>query len=251
MEEEITRTARVLVRRYEWRLVTVARLEARVARRLQSTGAQPTLSLDLVCEQEAGAELFAACERGRLRTASPTEQQQMEWAFHDLSNYLTALTPRLLPPAPSVGWEDLVQETLIEVHQKLANCEQPAAFLGWAVTILKRKGAATWRIIRREDPLPADEVAEAALLPRMVEARNRHVDPEGDQDVLRMLHECLDTDEERLRALWDFQGWKRREWAMVFDTPLGRFDRLGVVIKRKLQQCSLFQMLVGYPASAA
>lgn len=246
---DLARAARALVHRYGWQLVTEARLVARVAGR-RSDQATPPPTLDILCEQEAGAELFAACERGGLRTATPAERQAAEAAYHDLGNYLTVVARHLPPPAPGVTWDDLVQATLLEIYRKHHTCTQPRAFLGWAVTILKRQGAATWRTAGREVPLPAGEQAEAALLRQGGNARNRHVDPEGDQDLLRVLHECLDTDEERLRALWEFQGWKRREWALVFDAPLTRFDRLGVIIKRKLRQCLAFRALIGPPLAA-
>ena len=248
VEEEIARAAGRLVRAYDWWLVTEGGLRARVARRLRE--ADPPVSLDILCEQEAGAVLFAACERGGLRTATPTDQQQREWAFHDLGNYLTAVTRRLPPAAPDATWTDLVQETLLDIHRQYQTCRQPVAFLSWAVAIMKRKGAGTWRTAHPEEPLPAGEEAEAALLRRAVEPRPRHVDPEGDQEVLRVLHECLDTDEERLRVVWTFVGWKRREWAMVFDAPLARFDQLGVTVKRKLQRCAAFQAWLGQPVPA-
>jgi DNA-directed RNA polymerase specialized sigma24 family protein len=247
MEEEIARAARQLVRAYDWWLITEDALAARVAERLRAPGSP---RLDILCEQEAGALLFAACEHGGLRTATPTEQQQRERAFHDLANYLTAVACRLPPPAPAIAWDDLVQETLLEIHQKYGTCRQPLAFLGWAVTILKRKGAGTWRTGGREEPLPAGDGAEAALLERAVEPPSRQVDPAGDQEVLRVLHECLDTDEERLRVVWVFAGWKRRDWALVFDTSLARFDQLGVTVKRKLLRCPAFRALVSQPVPA-
>ncbi len=251
--EEVARTARALVRRYDWRLVTEPRLVEQVAIRLRAPEWRLLPTLDMLCEQGAGSVLFAACERGGLRTATANERRQMEWAYHDLGNYLTTISRRLPSPAASVVWEDLVQETLVEISQRYGTCEQPPTFLGWAVTILKRKGAATWRTTRREEPLPDDEAAEAARLPPgslAVDTRNRHVDPEGDQEILRILHRCLDTDEERLRMLWEIVGWKRREWALVFDTPLPRFDQLGVIVKRKLRRCASFLALVGHPVSA-
>ncbi len=252
--EDIARAARTLVRRYAWRLVTEARLVERVAQRLCEPEPRLPPTLDMLCEQAAGVVLFGACERGGLRTATASERRQVEGAYQDLGNYLTAMTIRLLPPAPTVTWDDLVQETLIEIHQRYRTCEQPATFLGWAVTILKRKGAATWRTLHREEPLPEDEAAEVALLPPGSPAsgdlRNRHVDPEGDQEVLRILHQCLDTDEERLRMVWDIVGWKRREWVLVFDAPLARFDQLGVTVKRKLRRCAAFLALVGQPVPA-
>jgi DNA-directed RNA polymerase specialized sigma24 family protein len=249
--EDIGRAARTLVRRYAWRLVSEARLVEQVSQRLHEPEPRLPPTLDMLCEQAAGVVLFAACEHGGLRTATGSERRQMEGAYHDLGNYLSAMTPRLLPLAPTVTWDDLVQDTLIEIHQRYHTCEQPVTFLGWAVTILKRKGAATWRTRRREEPLPDDEAAEIALLPpRPGDSRNRHVDPEGDQEVLRILHQCLDTDEERLRMVWDIVGWKRREWALVFDAPLARFDQLGVTVKRKLRRCAAFLALVSGPVSA-
>lgn len=247
--EDIARAARALVRRYDWRLVSEARLVEQVAQRLHEPEPRLPPTVDFLCEQAAGMLLFAACERGGLRSATSGERRQMEAAYHDLGNYLTAMTERLLPPTASVTWDDLVQETLIEIHQRYRTCEQPATFLGWAVTILKRKGAATWRTAHRDEPLPEDETAEVALLPGG-DPRNRHVDPEGDQEVLRILRQCLDSDEERLRMLWEILGWKRREWALVFDAPLARFDRLGVIVKRKLRHCASFLALVGHPVSA-
>jgi DNA-directed RNA polymerase specialized sigma24 family protein len=242
--DAIAAAARQLVRRYAWRLITEPGLVARVARRMQAPEPLPP-DPAILCEQEAGAELFAACERGGLRSATAHERQQQEWAYHDLGNYLFTLAPRLPPPAPGVAWADLVQETLIEVHQRYPTCRQPSAFLGWAVAILKHKGAGTWRTARPTDPLPGDD-EEAAAAPRAHQA-----DPAGDQDVLRLLHECLDSDEERLRALWPFLGLKRREWALVFDAPLARFDQLGVAVKRKLLRCPAFLAWAGQPGAAA
>jgi hypothetical protein len=71
-------------------------------------------------------------------------------------------------------------------------------------------------------------------------ARDRRVDPLGDQELLHILHDCLETDEERAWALWICLGLKRREWAMIFDTPLSHFDWLRVRVQRKLRHCPRF-----------
>ncbi|MDQ2809612.1 MAG: hypothetical protein M3Z04_22285 [Chloroflexota bacterium] len=74
--------------------------------------------------------------------------------------------------------------------------------------------------------------------------RTRTVDPLGDQAVFRLLHECLDTDEERLWALCVALGVKRRELGIIFDTPVARFDAVGASVRRKLRQHPAFQGLL-------
>jgi DNA-directed RNA polymerase specialized sigma24 family protein len=122
------------------------------------------------------------------------------------------------------------------VYQQVATCRQPEAFLAWAIVILRRTAAGTWRHPRSaplevSQSMPQQEASWEPILPLATS------DPGGDQELLRLLHDCLDTDEERAWALWIFfVGLKRREWELIFDVPLTRYDTLGQQVKRKLRR---------------
>jgi DNA-directed RNA polymerase specialized sigma24 family protein len=217
--------------RYRWQFLTPTRLAERLTQLLVAPG---MMDLAVVCKQAAGIELYTALH-------TPATQ---EWAFADLRSYLTLLAKRLPAPCPGVSWDDLVQDTLIEIQQTYPTCQVPTAFLAWAGTILKRKGTATWR---RHPPLSLEAIAArepTGIGKQWSSERDRHVDPLGDQDFLRLLHDCLETDEERAWALWIALGLKRREWSLVFDTPLPHFDWLRVRVQRKLRHCPRFHLLV-------
>jgi DNA-directed RNA polymerase specialized sigma24 family protein len=238
--EQISQASQQMSARYRWRFLTPTRLAQRMAQ-LLAESRTPAGDLPVLCKQAASIELYNA-----LHTAAT-----QEIAYADLSSYLTVVAGRLPPPRPDVSWDDLVQDTLIDVQQKYATCEVPAAFLAWAVTILKRKGMATWR---REPTLSLEALAardETTLNGEWIGARDRHVDPLGDQELLRLLHDCLDSDEERAWALWIALGLKRREWSMVFDAPVPHFDWLRVRVQRKLRHCPRFRLLVARSAGAA
>lgn len=232
-QEQIVQTCQELVDRYRWQFLTAQRLAARVAQLLAAPMPPPGVALPLLCKQAAGVELHTALQTPA--TKAP--------ALEDLSRYLTALAVRLPPPRPDVSWDDLVQDTLIEINQKPGACRVPAALLAWAVAILKRKGGATWRT---RPAISLEALAESAhpAQPDPSLSRDRHVDPLGDQELLQILHDCLETDEERAWALWICLGLKRREWAMIFDSPLTHFDWLRVRVQRKLRQCPRFLVLM-------
>lgn len=226
-------TCRQMSARYRWQFLTPARLAQRITQILAES-LPPAVDLHVLCKQAVSIELY---------TALQTHATQ-GLAFADLSSYLAVLADRLPSPRPGVGWDDLVQDTLIDIQQTYATCQVPAAFLAWAVTILKRKGTATWRSqppLSLEAMTARDQTLTGQEWPAM---RDRRVDPLGDQDFLRFLHDCLDTDEERAWALWIALGLKRREWSLVFDTPLPHFDWLRVRVQRKLRHCPRFHLLV-------
>lgn len=149
-----------------------------------------------------------------------------------MRRYLTVLAQRL-PLAAAGSADDLVQDALLTIHATLPACRQPATFLAWAATIQRRQAYAAWH---RRPPTASLETllaADARLEP--AELHDRRVDPAGDQAVFRLLHDCLDTDEERLWAVCVALGIKRRELGLIFDTPVAHFDALGVTVRRKLR----------------
>jgi len=138
--------------------------------------------------------------------------------------------------------EDGVQEALLTVCATLPACRQPAGFLAWAATILRRQAYAAWH----RSPPTASLAALLEADPRWEPAdpRARSIDPAGDQAVFRLLHDCLDTEEERLWALCVALGVKRRELGIIFDTPLPRFDSVGATVRRKLRRAPAWRMLL-------
>ena len=171
------------------------------------------------------------------------QQQRQAVAYGDVRRYLMVLAGRL--PLPAGGAvEDGVQDALLTVCATLPACRQPGGFLAWAATILRRQAYAAWH----RAPPPASLEALLAADPRLEPAdpRARHVDPAGDQAVFRLLHNCLDTDEERLWALCVALGVKRRELGLIFDTSLLRFDAVGASVRRKLRRAPAFRALRGH-----
>ncbi|HUS15326.1 MAG TPA: sigma factor [Chloroflexia bacterium] len=200
------------------------------------------------CERVVSAALFDACVRGGLPTATPDERHRQELAYRDLSAYLCTIARYLrLPPEYEAG--DLVQETLIVVQQTHRHCRDPEAFLAWAATILRRQAQASWKDRPALRPLELDalDLAGQGRQAPCPPARDRSVDAAGDQELLRLLHDCLSTDEERLWALCMMLGLKRRELGLIFDQPLARFDYIARIVKRKLAANPQFRALFVQP----
>ena len=240
--EQVGRIARALTARYDWQLVKaewlVARVEAQLGTLPPTAGA---VDIERLCKDEVSWELFEACMRGGLRSASAGERLRQEQAYHDLYTYLTCIAQHLRCAAPCSDPGDLVQEALIAIRRDYTQCRQPHVFLEWAAQVLRNKRADSWRQFREETSLEAllerSGLAATEVVTYVCTGRDRHVDPTGDQELFRILHDCLDTDEERLLAFMGIMGLKRREIAMLFDTPLARWDRVRMAVKRKLE-CS-------------
>lgn len=222
-----------LIQHYDWHWVQPAALVAQAQNAAaDSLGAASGEGAHII-EQAASGILFSGCQDPATREA----------AYQDLTSYLRKWTRHLAPPAPGVLWEDLLQETLRTIVEGRVPCQDPTAFLHWAVVILKRAAAGTWRSPRPAQlDMPGVEEPAAPLAT---------TDPAGDQELLRLLHDCLDTDEERTWALAVFfAGLKRREWALLFDTPIERYDTLGQQVKRKLRRSVRFRAFFGKDRNA-
>ncbi len=235
--DPITHMATELVQGYKWQFVTEPQLVhgAHQAQADRHLAAAELTAGDVRqwCLQTAGHLLYQGCNR----------RPRDEGAYRDLYHYLLLQAPALAPPHPTVEWVDLVQETLLDIYRQPAACRVPAAFLAWALTILKRKGARSWDR-RTLDSLEKAQAAEDAAL-HHPDPHDRHQDPLGDQELLGVLHDCLANDEERGWAVWHFYvGLKRREWAMAFDGGLRQFDRLQRVVIGKLRHCDLFLLFM-------
>ena len=231
--ELITHVAVELVQSYRWQFITESVLLTGAQQAQADRGlAHAALTVGEVrqwCLQTAGTLLYQGCNR----------RPRDEVAYRDLYHYLLLHAPTLPPPHPSVEWVDLVQETLLDIYRQPNGCRVPAAFLVWALTILKRKGARSWDQ-RVHDSLDKAQAAGDAAL-EQPDQRDRHKDPLGDQELLGVLHNCLDTDEERGWAVWHFYvGLKRREWTIAFDGGVRQFDRLQRAVVGKLRHCDLF-----------
>jgi DNA-directed RNA polymerase specialized sigma24 family protein len=208
------------------------------------------LELERRCERAASLLLYGFCERGELQTASPQERADRERAYADLGRYLLHAGPRLRrTPGPGVEWPEVVQSALIEIHHSYRACKAPEAFLAWCVGVLNRVRAGSWKqadtLTTALDP---DVPAPAADDPATDAGRVRTVDAVGDQDVLRAIHDCLSTLEERLAALCIVFGLKRREILLVFggdDQKLtNRLDNARRAALRHLRECGQFMALV-------
>ncbi|MDQ2807988.1 MAG: hypothetical protein M3Z04_13925 [Chloroflexota bacterium] len=210
-------TARRLIGQYSWQLLG--------ARELVTLAATEAGAPRSACYSAYSRALYAAC-------GAATDPRRQAAAWSDLGRYLHVLAVRLPPPAGDDP-ADAVQAALLTVHATWARCRQPGGFLAWAGTILRRQAYAAWRATPPTDSLDALLAADPSQEPA---DRTRTVDPLGDQAVFALLHECLDTDEERLWALCVALGVKRRELGLIFDTPLARFDVVGATVRRKLRR---------------
>jgi DNA-directed RNA polymerase specialized sigma24 family protein len=248
--------ARRLITRYAWQSVTEEWIVERVLQWIAETPPPlPRLAdrdrwLEGLAEQAAGEALYRACSLTPGAPPTADEAAQMRQGYTDLGNYLFAIAATLPEPAAGLERADLVQMTLAAVYAHIAECRQPRTFLAWAAQILRNQQRGNWRRARHEISWPADaEAGDAGGAAARLGPRDAN--PEGDQDVLRILRRCLDSDEERTLALCFTFGLKRRELGMVFERPLAYFDELGRKVKRKLRQCPEFQaLLVGEPAGS-
>jgi DNA-directed RNA polymerase specialized sigma24 family protein len=223
-----------MVARYQWQFVTPAALAA--------PGGSASPDLRRLGQQAAGLLLYAA-------RAGPEPARNA--AYGDLRRYLARAGAGRPPPAPPAAWDDVIQEARAAVAARLAGCRAPRAFLPWALAILENQRRQTWRA-----PVPVslealqEARADYAPVARGAE-RDRHVDPAGDQELLRILRRCLDTDEERGMALWLMLGLKRREWGLIFASPLTHYDGLRQQVRRKLGGCPAFLRLFARLPQAA
>lgn len=214
---------------YSWQLLGATELA-------QFAGAEvgaPTAA----CYSAASRAVYAACGAGSAPEATAADRQRQVVAYEDLRRYLTVLARQLPLPADGAV-ENGVQDALLTVWETRPACRQPAGFLAGAATILRRQAYTAWH----HRPPTASSEALLAADPRVdpADPRARSGDPAGDQAVFRLLHHCLDADEERLWALCVALGVKRRELGLIFDTPLPRFDSVGATVRRKLRGHPVF-----------
>jgi RNA polymerase sigma factor (sigma-70 family) len=99
-------------------------------------------------------------------------------AFEQLSAYLYRIAAAMLrdrPGGPELA-ADCTQVALVKVYQNLDRCQEPAAFRGWAASILRRTVIDAIRQSRSLEalPLPEDDHHLAAIA----------VDPPADPDEL-------------------------------------------------------------------
>ena len=249
-QEQIAQMAGRLIKTYAWEVVSAQWIVERIIQRLASRAAGASDPPDLVrwVEQAASEALYKACTAPGGAVA-PAARARLEQGYQDLGNYLTEAARLLHTPVAGLERTDLVQETLAAVYQRYAECRHPAQFLAWATGILYNLGRANWREHRRA---AADINSRPARRARHRTALDRDyaANPLGDQELLRVLHECLDTDEERMLALCFTFGLKRRELGIVFDRPLAHFDELGRKVRRKLRRCGSFRDLFDAPLPA-
>ena len=261
-KQEVAECAQRLIAQYGWQSVKAGSLMARV---LEHSVVDANLSgpyaLQKLCERAAAEQLYAACERGVLRTVTADEKQRWEQAYQDLGNWLHVIASRMhSSPAPGVPWQDVVQNTLVEVHAHYAGCKDPQSFLGFAATILERQRIRSWReFIQRtrwETPLEREESLDNAVgdsqTPQALiteEGADSSVldygslDQGGEKTIFTVLGECLRTDDQRILALGLLFDLKRREIMRIFGMAEDKFDNVRRTLKARLRQCGRAEVL--------
>jgi RNA polymerase sigma factor (sigma-70 family) len=105
------------------------------------------------------AELYAAC-----RSVDPLVQAD---AYEALWGYLYQVVLQMVHDQPDA--EDLAQDcaqiALIRVHERLAECREPAAFRAWARRIASRVAIDELRSRRKLVPFPEDDAEETSAQP--------------------------------------------------------------------------------------
>lgn len=230
-DADLSASAAALIARYGWQAVTVRTVVERVQDRQAQHPAAP-MPVTRLCREEASAILFAACGEAP-STGLP------ERAYQDLRAYLARLAAHLALPAGTTA-EDLVQTTLLTIYQKRTTCRSPQTFLGWAATVLRRQQATVWRQTTPAQPLSTTDEDQLAAAPPPPH------DPAGEQELLRLLHNSLDTDEERVWAFCMMMGLKRRDLLLLLDVPPAQLDVLAARVRRKLRANPAFRAWVGH-----
>lgn len=105
------------------------------------------------------AELYAAC--------CSTDRLVQVDAYETLWRYLYQVAFQMLYDQPGADGlaQDCAQVALVQVHEKLAECREPAAFRAWARRIVCNVVIDELRRRRRLVPLPEDETDEAQVRP--------------------------------------------------------------------------------------
>lgn len=105
-------------------------------------------------------DLYAACQ-------NHGSDQQAD-AFEQLSVFFYRIAYAMLQDRPAGAdlAADCMQLALVKVYQNLEQCQEPAAFRGWAAQILRRVVLDTLRqlVAARLDPLPDEQSALPPVL---------------------------------------------------------------------------------------
>ncbi|MCI0397403.1 MAG: RNA polymerase sigma factor [Chloroflexi bacterium] len=102
-------------------------------------------------EESDSAELYLACQS--------SDAQRQAAAYQVLWRYLFRVALHVVrdqPEAEALA-QDCAQNALIRIHQRLAECREPAAFRAWARRITSHIAIDELRARKRLLPLPDDE----------------------------------------------------------------------------------------------
>lgn len=164
-----------LMARYGWRLIDRAEFARIVTKRVAAnefTNPNPA-AMNHYCQQ-----LYIAC-------FGHEGAERQEIGFIELHSYLYALSFRMVADLPAETREDLMNETIARIWQRLASYRNPGAFLAVAAMELRNVLRPYWK--RTQTQCSMEEVAEQLL------ASEGH-DPVAsslDNDLRRQVQACF------------------------------------------------------------
>lgn len=263
-EDDIRSAAHRLIVEYRWQSISENQLIERVQEWAATVDRTGPYWLKRLCERAAAAQLYAACERGVLRTVTVEERERLEQAYQDLGNWLYAVTARMpSSPAPGESLTAVVQNTLIEIHKHFASCTDPSSFLGFAATILERQRLATWRNLAHQNQrevsidriLHSDDESESDNSIRESKAlvfNDSYDGISGERMLFALFRDELNSNE-RLLALCFMVGLKRRDVLLLFSDSMtsAKYDNLRRSLIYKLRKSARFRQIYNLPEEKA
>lgn len=199
------RVTRNLMARFQWALVDEETLLAAVVAQLPGdTDLAPAAIKQQIIHIYA-TMLYESCRQG-------SDQARRERAYNDLSRFLYRFAYKRLPERA----EELVNQTLLVVYERIDECREPGAFLSFAWWKLRAIIKQAYRQEHNLQPLPEHEDAE---LPASAEEEpeTQVLQAERLRLLLDAVRHLLNPREQQVILLTFFGDYSDREIAQRLD----------------------------------
>ncbi len=167
-QERCASLVKELMSRYQWALISVELLAARVCERF--TALNGKIPLSKIAIQEYTLVLYEACRQ-------EDELSRKERAYTELYRYIYHVAKK---KRPEVG-EDLAQQAILLVHEQFESCREPGAFLQFALFKLRQAETQWLRLEAKaalsdvEMPLSQIQTREQTISPQAITLENEQV----------------------------------------------------------------------------
>lgn len=222
--------AQRLIALYGWQLLPVEILVERTLAILPAAWTAATLQKAVMdCYAEA---LYHACRQSK-------RQEQRETGYRELYRLLIGSARKARPDQATERLEEAAQRALVLVFEQIANCQQPATFLAFALYKLRQAFTEADRLAAKT-LVPLDEIGEQRELAQQADDR-WHADEaqrERQEQVQAALATLTDERVKQVIVLKFLEGWSDQEIAQqlaITDNHVRVLRNRGLAHLRKQQ----------------